>query len=313
LLSRKSKQSFVPRTNARHDLAPVQRLALAGDHAVLEELHHAVREHLRVYPEVALAAEVEQHRVGDLADAHLQGGAVLDQLGDVRADAARHAADRGGARQLQHRPVHLYDVAEPRHVNEGVPERARHAAVDEGQHRLGALRRRLRALDADAERAEAVLVRRRDVHERHVYRQLARADQPRDLGQVDRNEVRPALVHGVAHVRAREQGTVAEHALEARLDVVGAAEREQVRHRHPEQLAGAADQRAHELLGVAAAGVDPNVVARPDRAHGRLGGRDAAPVRFAPVHAHTTAASPRSGSCGRPKLRARLSRRQRPS
>ena len=44
-----------------------------------DQVHHPVREHLRVHPELVLAEQPREHRVGDGADAHLQRGAVLDQ------------------------------------------------------------------------------------------------------------------------------------------------------------------------------------------------------------------------------------------
>ena len=78
--------------------------------------------------------------------------------------------------------------------------------------------------------------------------------------------VGPALVHRLPHVRAGEERAVAEGARVARVDVVGGAEGQDVRHLDVAQLAGAADQRLHQLLRVVAAGVQPDVVARADAA-----------------------------------------------
>ena len=75
--------------------------------------------------------------------------------------------------------------------------------VDLGDDRLGQLRRRLGVVDRDAERAEAVLVRRRDVDEHHVRRQVALAEQPGDLVEEDGDVVAAAVADGLARARRR--------------------------------------------------------------------------------------------------------------
>ena len=82
--------------------------------------------------------------------------------------------------------------------------------VDERDHVARRLRRGLRAVHSHAERAEAVLVGRRDVDERHVDRLAARRDQARDVGEVDGHEVGAALVDGLPDVRAGEERAVPE-------------------------------------------------------------------------------------------------------
>jgi phosphoserine phosphatase len=59
----------------------------SGDDARLDEPDEAIAEHLGVDAEVAPVAETRQHRTGDVADPHLDGRAVLHQVGDVAADA----------------------------------------------------------------------------------------------------------------------------------------------------------------------------------------------------------------------------------
>ena len=164
-------------------------------------------------PRSRFSVEEEQHRVRDLADAHLQRRAVLDEVGDVPADGPGLLAHLGPAlRQLEHRPVDLDDVREAGDVDEGVARATRgiwrFTSGDDGPRALG---RGLGALDADAVRAEAVLVRRRDVEKRHVHGQRRRVrDEPRDLGEEDRDEVGAALVHGLADVVPGEERPVAE-------------------------------------------------------------------------------------------------------
>ena len=67
--------------------------------------------------------------------------------------------------------------------------------------RIGGVHR----LDARAERAEAVRVGRRGVHEDVVERQHPGLEQPRHVGQEDRHVVGAALLDGRSGVRADEQ------------------------------------------------------------------------------------------------------------
>ena len=70
------------------DLALVQRLVLAGDHALVDQPNDAVGEHLGVDAQVVAVGQFGQHRVGQPADAQLQGVAVRDQAGHVAGDLA---------------------------------------------------------------------------------------------------------------------------------------------------------------------------------------------------------------------------------
>jgi hypothetical protein len=72
---------------AADDLARVDRLAVAGDHAALDEVDDAAGDQLGLHAEVVLVVEVHAERRRHGADAHLQRVAVVDQLGgDQRAD-----------------------------------------------------------------------------------------------------------------------------------------------------------------------------------------------------------------------------------
>ncbi len=101
---------------------------------------------------------------------------------------------------------------------------------------------------------------------------------------MDRHEVGTALLHGLSYVGASEQRAVAKTALVLSLNVVGTAERQQVADLDIGQLLGASQHRAHQLLGITAAGVDPDVVRRANAAHCVFGRGHLAPVRLQPVH-----------------------------
>jgi hypothetical protein len=163
-------------------------------------------------------------------------------------------------------PVHLHHVGEPRDVDEGVAERARHLPVDERDHRLRLLGRRLVALDAHPVRAESVLVGRRELDEGHVHGEETGLDEAGDLGEEDGDEVGAAVVHRLADVGSHEERAVAEGPRVAGAHVVSAAEGHQVRDLDVPQLLVPCDESADQLLRVVAAGVDPDVVARLHRA-----------------------------------------------
>ena len=84
-------------------------------------------ENISVWMPRSCRSPVAQHGVRDLADAELEGRAVLDEVGDVAPDLLRERA-RAPLRRLEDRLVagdHGIDVA---HMDEAVAERAGHAA-----------------------------------------------------------------------------------------------------------------------------------------------------------------------------------------
>jgi len=159
--------------------------------------------------EPLVVGEREQGGVGDGADAGLDRGPVVHQLGAVTADRLLLLGERLLG-QLEDGLVHLDEVVDLVHVDEAVAVRPRHARVHLGDDDLRGLHRRDRGVDADAERAVAVLVRRGDVHERDVERQDGLAEQPRDLGEEDRHVVAAPLLDRLAGGRSHEDGVHAE-------------------------------------------------------------------------------------------------------
>ena len=90
-----------------HDLAGVQALAAAGDHALFRQVHDAVGDHLRMDAQVVFVVQEAQGGVGNGPDAQLEAVAVLDHTGDVLADGFFDIADGRG--------LHLDDLAVVRH------------------------------------------------------------------------------------------------------------------------------------------------------------------------------------------------------
>src|SRR5450759_5621210 len=79
-----------PAYETRYDAIRMDALEPVGDRSGFEQLHHAIREHLGVNPQVSLLAQAEERRVRYRSDAHLQRRTVLDHPRDDLADASIH-------------------------------------------------------------------------------------------------------------------------------------------------------------------------------------------------------------------------------
>ena len=88
---------------------------------------------------------------------------------------------------------------------------------------LGVLDGGARAVDARAERTEAVVVRRADHDQRHVQVEDLPTEQVRDLAEEDGGEVGAPRVHRRAHVAADEQRVRAEDSCSATGHRLGAS------------------------------------------------------------------------------------------
>src|SRR3990172_5648056 len=107
---------------AGYDLPRVQRLALAGDDALVDQIDDPVAEQLGMDPQVFVVHEARQHCVGDGADPGLQCGAVGNEAGDVVGDALDHRV-RPAHADLRQRVVHGDDVVDLADLDEAVEAR----------------------------------------------------------------------------------------------------------------------------------------------------------------------------------------------
>ena len=112
----------------RHHLAWCRALPCSGHHAALDEVDERVREQLGVDTEVLVVDQAGQQRVGDGADAHLDGGTVADARGDVGGDALVDGR-RGRRLDLDQRPVDCHPAGHLTAVDLVATERPRHALV----------------------------------------------------------------------------------------------------------------------------------------------------------------------------------------
>ena len=150
--------------------------------------------------------------------------------------------------------------------------------------RLRDLRRRLGVVDGDAERAEAVLVRRRDLDEHDVRRQVALAEELGDLVEEDGDVVAAAVLDRLAGRGADEQRLVVEGVGVLGPAVLALAHRDHVVDLDALELAGAGHERVDQVERLAAGVREHDPVAGLDARQG-LGGRGAlAGVVGLPVH-----------------------------
>ncbi len=208
----------------------------------LDHVDHAVGEELGVDAQVLVVGQVLQHRVGDAADTHLQGGAVGDHAGNVLADLEVQLGTAALRRQ-RNGVVHLDDAVQPADVDEAVAQGARHLPVDLGDDDARFLGRGFGGAHLDAEAAEAVLVWRRQRHQRGVQRQgAARPEEIGNLRQKHRREIGPTVVDRLAHVVADEQRVVAKGCLQLRSNVGRVGEGQDMHDLDVAQLVRAAGQ-----------------------------------------------------------------------
>ena len=153
-----------------------------------------------------------------------------------------------------------------------------------GHDGRGDLGRRLRVVDRDAERAEAVLVGRRDVDERHVRREVALAEQLGDLVEEHRDVVAATILDGLARRGADEERLVVEGTRVLGAAVLALAHGDHVVDLDVLELAGPGDKRVDQLERLSAGVREHDAVARLDALHGLRGRRALGVVVRLPVH-----------------------------
>ena len=94
---------------------PVEGLLLSGNHACVDEVHHAGGEHLGVNTQILLICQEGAHGVGNAADTQLNGVTVVDQRSNCFADfllgfGGFHVGDDILGTVHLHQHVHVPDV-----------------------------------------------------------------------------------------------------------------------------------------------------------------------------------------------------------
>jgi len=153
---------------------------------------------------MAMPLERRQDSIRYRSNAHLEGGAVLDELGRMvpyrlLLFARRWGSDLRQGLVVLDQPIELVDM------DEAVAVYPWHVTVDLSDHDLRGVYSRSGHVDRDAEAAIATPIRRRHLNEGDVERPAPRTEQLRDLGEKARQVIDAIPIELVAHVVADEQ------------------------------------------------------------------------------------------------------------
>ena len=158
--------------------------------------------------QILFVLEEEQHRVGDGADAQLEGGPVGDQRGAVLADGPLHIADPALG-QLKDGLLVLHEHVDVLHRQPGAPVGIGHGGVYLGNDRFGRLHRRQGVVAGHPQRHPALPVGRGHADHRHIHRQGG-VEQAGDLEEKAGGEIALPALHRPAGGAAHKQGVMAE-------------------------------------------------------------------------------------------------------
>ena len=188
-----------------------------GDRPGFEQLHHAIREHLGVDPQIPLLAQAEERRVRYRPDAHLQRRAVLDQRRDDLADARFHLRLRLGM-LFDQGTIRVDEGGDPLERHHRVSVRPRHLLVDFGDDDAGGIGRRLGRIHGGSQRAETVRVRRGELQERDIETDSPGMEKCRDIRKKDGHEIGASLLDRLSEGGTGEQRNGEETALATGID-----------------------------------------------------------------------------------------------
>ena len=165
--------------------------------------------------------------------------------------------------------LHRHHAGDAVDMYERVAERARHPGVHLGEHQVGALDGGPHHIHRDAEAHVAVRIGRAHLDERDIDPDPTAADELGDLGQEHRDEVRPALLHRLAHVGPDEERRVPESVGVLAGDVGRRPERHQMNDLVVGEVLAVLHQRGDQPDRA-----DEDATAGTDECDGLLGGGD---------------------------------------
>ena len=141
---------------------------LVRDRTRLNQINHAITEHLAVHTKTLVVLQVRHDSVGNHADSSLKGRTILhkiigNQLTNLvlhfilcyRLYTWREQTGKNVLGQLRINVANFVDIAD---VNDSITRAARHARVDLGDNNVGTLGSSTSGFDARTHGAEAVLI-----------------------------------------------------------------------------------------------------------------------------------------------------------
>jgi hypothetical protein len=226
------------------------------------EVDHRLRDYVRVDRQLAPIGQVSQHLVRHAAKADLKRGAVGDEPGDVAGDLLGHFAGRV-MEVLDHGGLDPYEMGDAVERNPAVAGPARHRGVHLGDHGARGQGCGLGHVDRYPQAAGAVRIRRRDLNQRDVERDLPVLEELGDVGERERQVLHSTRLAQLADIAPHVEDAVA---------IVGAGRitgADTVGEEMREDRPGPAEslQRLHEASRSGARAADEDPVAGGDNRH----------------------------------------------
>ena len=156
-----------PHTGTGDDLSVMHILFTPGDDPLSHQVEVCVRKDFGMDAQIFFVVEVSQNGAGNPPDAHLDGGTVLHQVGNVFCNPFGHRAafpvcDLQEGLFVLHETMHLGDM------DKGVAKGTRHARIDLSDNDLSHLDGRFGDIHGDAQGTEPVFVGRGYLNETNV-------------------------------------------------------------------------------------------------------------------------------------------------
>ena len=185
-------------------------LAGPGDAPLLQQGNDGIGDDIAVQPQIPSIGQVLQGFVCDIAQAHLQGGAVIDDAGDVACNALHVFFLRRNAVQFGNRVVYWHQVVNSADVHGGVAHGAGHVGVDFGNYQPCGGQRRRNDVHRDAQTDVTECIGQGHLDQGHVHRNSSACHQFRNTGNRHWNVLDASLSYCMAHVHADKEGAVSE-------------------------------------------------------------------------------------------------------
>jgi len=256
-------QAACAHAEGRDNLSRMQRLLPAGHDAAFNQIDEAVGKRFRVHAEVFFIGQIGENGIGNLADSRLNGGFIVDQIGNQPSDGLGDVIRRL-LFEFQKRRVVFHKRGNLAHMDKTVAQRPRHVRIHLRHHIPGHGSRRLGDVHGNPQADIAVHVRRRDCNEGDINGHGSPLHQQGNFGKENGRVVGVPFLDGRAGVRADEERVVPEMLRVDFRRVVGEPQIQKVDHFHIGKVLPHIQKRFDQKLRLAAGGSNEDARAAPD-------------------------------------------------
>src|SRR3989442_1570786 len=167
IIIQKVHQATRPYDKAGDYLASVKGFAGPGNDSPLDEVEHPIGEHFAMDAQVTPIGQCLKDGVRNGADTKLQRRPILDQIRYMPAYLPLHLVGRLLPHLMQG-PIPVHRVIKLGQMHEAIAVGPGYLRIHEGDDLAGIIDRLTCRIDGRAEGAIAMLVRGRDLNERHI-------------------------------------------------------------------------------------------------------------------------------------------------